>query len=161
MRWVLFWVAVGIFLVVVAGTLGALFFGFGDLEPGERATLFRVFIVEVGLAVVALFYSLFRLKGGSGTLECRLRLDLREYSDVRQLVGRPAILSPLTSDGTSLDTISVMILDDNGPYVPLELPDSVDAVYITIDSEEKHYSGSFPVGTYHVDLTEAEVTDGH
>lgn len=62
MRAVLFWVFVSAFCVLIIGTLAIIFFGFGSPTPEERSVLFKVFIAEVGLAVLALFYSLFDLK---------------------------------------------------------------------------------------------------
>jgi len=62
MRWILFWIFVVLFVLVVLGTLGAVFLGFGQLQGRERDTLFNVFLIEIGVAVVALFYSIFGLK---------------------------------------------------------------------------------------------------
>ena len=97
MRWILFWVFLVIFVAVVAGTLGALFFNFGYLEDVERNTLFTAFIVEVGAAIIALFYSIFRLRR-TGTAASRLRLSLEEFADVRQLIGKTAVLWPSRED---------------------------------------------------------------
>jgi hypothetical protein len=63
MRWALFWVFVALFAITTIGTLLAVFFGIGSPSPQERSILVNVFVVEIGAAVAALFYSLFRLKG--------------------------------------------------------------------------------------------------
>ena len=63
MRWVVFWVFVGQFCLAMLGTLVAVFLGFSAVTEPERAVLFNLFIGEVAVAVIALFYSLFRLKG--------------------------------------------------------------------------------------------------
>ena len=155
MKWILFWVFVALFVLIVVGTLAALFFGFGTLQQNERETLFRVFLVEIGLAVVALFYSIFRIKGKDRSEQGKVRLSLGELGDVRRLVGKAATLSPSKADGSSLqDDIQLRILDDNGPYVPLDLPPIARSVYLTVKLGDKSYSGSFAVGTHLVELNE-------
>lgn len=156
MRWILFWVFVALFVVIVLGTLGAVFFGFGNLTESERSTLFNIFLVEIGVAVVALFYSIFGLKKRIEAGETKVRLNLGKYADVRKLVGKTAKLSPSKVDGTSLREVECRILDDNGPYLPLSLDPSTYSIYVTIQAVGKFYSGSFVVGTYLVDLFEDE-----
>lgn len=153
MRWILFAVFLIVFVAVVTGTLGALFFGFGHLTEYERDVLFTSFIVEIGAAVVALFYSIFGLRR-SKKAPTRLRLDLDEFSDVQTLIGRTAVLSPSKADGRSLSDVNIKIMNDNGPYLPLDLPQIADNVYVTIDAGQKCYAGSFVVGTYRVELSE-------
>lgn len=156
MRWILFWVFVLLFVIVVLGTLGAMFFGFGHLTDSERSTLFKFFIVEIAAAIVALFYSIFGLKNKSKAGETRVRLNLGRYADVRKLTGSIATLAPSQVDGTSLTEADCRILYDNGPYLPLSLPPSTYSVYVTVQTGENTYSGSFVVGTYLVDLTKDE-----
>ncbi|MCP5049054.1 MAG: hypothetical protein GY940_17925 [bacterium] len=62
MKWVLFYIFIGIFVVIVAGTIMVVFFGYGQPTEVERDILFKVFIGEIGLAVMALFKVLFGLK---------------------------------------------------------------------------------------------------
>lgn len=62
MRSVLFYIFVAIFVVIVAGTIGVVFFNLGHPKPHEREILFSVFIGEIGIAVLALFKVLFGLK---------------------------------------------------------------------------------------------------
>lgn len=155
MKWILFWVFVGLFVLIVMGTLSALFFGFGTLQQNERETLFKVFLIEIGLAVVALFYSIFRIKGIEKSEQARVRLSLGELGDVRRLVGKPATLSPSKADGSNIrEDIQTRILDDNGPYIPLDLPPIARSVYLTVRLGDKTYSGSFSVGTHLVELNE-------
>ena len=153
MRWILFGVFLSIFVMAVAGTLGALFFGFGHLTDRERDVLFTTFIVEVGAAIGVLFYSIFKLTRTSAG-PARVRLSLGEFSDVRTLTGKTATLAPSKADGSSLDEVSVKVLNDNGPCIPLELPEPAYSVYVTVDTGHKRFSGSFIVGTYLVDLEE-------
>jgi FMN phosphatase YigB (HAD superfamily) len=65
MQWILFFVFVGSFLVLVAATSATVFLGFGSPTPEERSLLTKVFIGEVGAAVIALFYSVFSLRQGT------------------------------------------------------------------------------------------------
>lgn len=155
MKWILFFVFVGLFVLIVMGTLAALFFGFGTLQPSERETLFKVFLIEIGLAVVALFYSIFRIKGRDRSEQAKVRLSLGELGDVRRLVGKAATISPSKADGSTLEEdIKCRILDDNGPYVPLDLPPLARSVYLTVQLGDKSYSGSFAIGTHLVELNE-------
>lgn len=61
MKWILFWVFISLFVIIVAGTLGILFFDFGKPTPEERSLLVKVFVAEVGVCVPALFYSVFNI----------------------------------------------------------------------------------------------------
>jgi len=69
MRWVLFWVFVVLFCVIVFTTLSVVFFNIGVPTETERETLFYTFIVEIGVAVVTLFYSMFKLKVSKEKIE--------------------------------------------------------------------------------------------
>lgn len=62
MRWVLFYMFASIFVIIVIGTLLVVFFGVGKPTGKERDLLFNVFIIEVGIAIIALFKMLFNLK---------------------------------------------------------------------------------------------------
>ena len=63
MKWVMFYVFLGLFVLAVLGTLGMVFLGFGTPTEEERSLLVKALIGEIAAAVVALFYSLFNLKG--------------------------------------------------------------------------------------------------
>ncbi len=62
MRWVLFYVLIVLYVVVTTLTILSLFFGLGDLEVSFKKPLFITFIIEIGITITALFYSLFGLK---------------------------------------------------------------------------------------------------
>jgi hypothetical protein len=62
MRNVLFCIFLLFFVVIVAATIATVFLDFGKPTPEERAVLFKVFMVEIGIAVLALFKILFGLK---------------------------------------------------------------------------------------------------
>ena len=62
MRWVLFWVFISLFVIIVAGTLSMIFFDLGTPQPEERSLLVKVFVIEVGICVATLFYSVFNLQ---------------------------------------------------------------------------------------------------
>ena len=156
MRWILFLVFVALFVVIVLGTLAAVFLDFGNLKEQHRNILFNVFLVEVGAAVIALFYSIFGLKRKDEVRERKVRLNLGELQDIRKLVGKTALLAPSQINGVSLEEIETTILDDNGPYLPLDLPPAAYAVYVAVASGDKRYSGSFLVGTHLVDMFEEQ-----
>ncbi len=147
MRWALFWIIVTLYVVIVLATLSTLFLEFGNLTTQERGTLFTVFLVEIGVAVFALFYAIFGLRKQEQTPRLRLNFD-----DVEKLKGQTAILSPSRSNGESLKDIEARILDDNGPYLPLNLPSTAHGVFIRVPTAEREYTGSFVVGTYLVDI---------
>jgi hypothetical protein len=146
-RSVLFYVFVVLFVVIVAATLLTIFFGFGHLTPVERNVLFSAFVVEIGAAVVALFYVVFGLRRDAEDAKIRLKHD-----DIRALIGKDAVLTPIESSGNNLSTVTFKVLNDNGPYVPFRLPAKTHSVYITVKEGQKSYSGSFRVGTYLVDM---------
>ncbi len=62
MRWVLFWVFTVAFAIIVLATLVSLFTGVGAISTEDKSFLLKVFIGEIGISVVALFYALFGLK---------------------------------------------------------------------------------------------------
>ncbi|MFH0780480.1 MAG: hypothetical protein V2B20_00780, partial [Pseudomonadota bacterium] len=53
------------FIVIFLATAATVFLGFGQPTQDERSFLFKTFIVEIGLAVFALFYALFGIKRGT------------------------------------------------------------------------------------------------
>lgn len=61
MRTVLFIGFVTFFVVIVACTIGMVYFGFGSPTPEERSLLVSAFFIEIGVAVIALFYAQFGL----------------------------------------------------------------------------------------------------
>lgn len=63
MRWVLFSVFLTLFTLMVVGTLGMVFFNFGDPTETERELMVKGLIGEVAACMIALFYSIFGLKG--------------------------------------------------------------------------------------------------
>ena len=156
MRWILFWVFTALFVVIVTGTLLAVFLGWGKLQGDERAYLFKVFLLEIGAAVVALFYSIFGLKQSRAGERSRVRLGLG-VGDTRKLVGKTAVLS--FSDGTGEKLGGDMqrqISDDNGPLILLEPSQDAHDVLVSVRLGDGNYEGSFVIGTHVVDLTKSE-----
>ena len=65
-RWILFWTFWGIFVLTSVAVLAMLFLDFGSVQESERKVLVNTFLTETGVAIIALFYSLFGLsKKGS------------------------------------------------------------------------------------------------
>ncbi|HAO22243.1 MAG TPA: hypothetical protein DCQ37_18325 [Desulfobacteraceae bacterium] len=73
MRWIMFWIFTVLFTLIVLSTIAFIFYGVGDVPPEFQKTIFYSFIIEIGGAVVALFYGLFGLKGSS---QQSVQLDL-------------------------------------------------------------------------------------
>ncbi|MCK4787715.1 MAG: hypothetical protein KAV87_28435 [Desulfobacteraceae bacterium] len=57
----------------------AVFLGIGSLSESERGILFRVFIGEIGAAVIALFYSIFGLKRAKNTEDEQSESERRAF----------------------------------------------------------------------------------
>jgi len=64
LSWTLFWTFWAVYVLSAVGTLSMLFFGFGAVRDDERSILVNTFVVESGVAVIALFYALFQLRKG-------------------------------------------------------------------------------------------------
>jgi hypothetical protein len=79
MRRVLFYIFTALFVLIVVMTIATVFFGLGQPTENERDLLFKTFIVEIGLAVAALFYSLFGLKKQQGVELPELEGDWWQY----------------------------------------------------------------------------------
>jgi hypothetical protein len=73
---VLFWTFWAIYVAGAIGTLGMLFFGFGSVRDTERPILTNAFLVETAVAIVALFYSLWRLRRGDKSQDSEGSRDL-------------------------------------------------------------------------------------
>jgi hypothetical protein len=147
-RAILFTVFVVLFVLIVAGTLATIFLGYGKLTPTERNVLFGSFVVEIGAAIVALFYFLFGMNR-SGDRGGRIRL---QYEDVKALIGKEASVTPYQSSGKSLQESRCRILNDNGPFITFQWPTQTHVVHIQVNDNGKSYTGSFTVGTYLVDM---------
>ena len=160
MKWILFLVFTILFVLIVLCTLAAMFFDFGNLQEKEREILLYAFIVEIGVGVVALFYSIFELKKVGGILTQKVRLNLNELSDIQKFIGKSAILSPSDENGNSLKDLTCTIVNDNGPFIPLKLPNTTHSVYVTVDVDHSTYSGSFVMGTHLVQMTKEENANG-
>ena len=156
MGWILFWVFVGFFVLIVAGTLIAVFLGGGKLQGNERTTLFTAFLVEIGAAVVALFYSVFGLKTRADA-QSKVRLTVAAGGDVQQLLHKTAMLSLSDAEGSAITSdVPRRIIDDQGPCIPLQLPPGAHYVHLTVKVNGSSYQGSFFVGTHLVDLIKSE-----
>lgn len=84
MRAVFFWVFIGLFVAVCTCTMLAVFAGVGDPTEDERSLLFKGFIVEVGVVVIALFARMFGL---TEKLTRRVTDDESAGDATRQLLG--------------------------------------------------------------------------
>jgi hypothetical protein len=149
MKWILFYVFVSLFVIIVILTIASVFFNMGKLSDDMRKTLSTAFILEIGGAVVALFYSMFNLRR---TDKSRIRLTMDNLTDVKAFINKKAVLSLCLEDGSDIKTIESKVFDDNGPFIPLSLPSNVANIYVSIEVNNTQYSGSMAVGTYMVEL---------
>ncbi|MEU8642057.1 DUF1045 domain-containing protein [Streptomyces sp. NPDC048674] len=62
MRWVLFYVFIVLFVLIVGSTVWVIFFSSNGWNSQDKAFITKIFVGEVGLSVIALFYGLFNLK---------------------------------------------------------------------------------------------------
>jgi len=90
MRWILFWIFIGFYVIITTLTILALFFGLGSLTEEYKRTLFTTFIIETGVGVVALFYALFGLKrAGDTTVQKPAKIESEVISDVSIVTDLP------------------------------------------------------------------------
>jgi hypothetical protein len=61
MRWIVFYVFMVLYVALMVFTILAVFFNIFELPEEQEKVLFYAFIIEIGVAVVALFYSLFEI----------------------------------------------------------------------------------------------------
>lgn len=105
MKWILFWVFLILFIVMVLGTLGIVFFDFGAPTENERELMVYGLILEVAACVVALFHSIFRLKK-----EDNLEINIEELkdeikNDIQAYVNKlSAMHTPSTSSGSDTES---------------------------------------------------------
>ena len=153
MKWILFWVFIILFVTIVFLTLLSVFFGIGNPSENERSLLFKVFIVEIGLAVVALFYAMFNLKQAAASKSRKVRLDFGDLIDIQQFIAKTAVCTQILDNGEAAPDVTCKILDDNGPYISLDFPKDVQNMLVSVQTDSKLYSGSFPTDSYRVTMT--------
>ena len=95
-----FWL---IYLLTSIGTLAMLFLGFGTVLEGERDILVNVFLVESGIAVIALFYSVFGLKKNGKDTEYNSKVDDKLFI---KLKNKDALIIELREEIESLSSIN-------------------------------------------------------
>jgi thiol:disulfide interchange protein len=115
MRWYLLWVFVGLFIVVSVLTILSLFFGIGNLNERHEGKLVTAFVLEVGLAVAALFYSLFALKRLATSETPAEKKEPNVQENVAVVTSNDAPLNPTVK--IALD--KPVVLDANDPLVPM------------------------------------------
>jgi fumarate reductase subunit D len=155
MRWILFGVILVLFIVIVVFTILAIFFNYGNLSPENEKILVRVFIVEIGVAIITLFYAIFGLKRKDKGIH-KIRLIFEEMLDVRHFFGKQVTCTPYKSSGEALDPILSRVYNENGPCISIELPAETHNVFLSIDLDSHAYSGSFSVDSFLVDITKEE-----
>ena len=152
MRWILFFIFVFLFTVIVIFTIMSVFFGFFYLPENQKELLFKAFIIEIGAAVISLFYSVFEIRRKPTNPKIRLDFGI---ADIKSFIGGKATITPIC-DGKYLPDIVSPILNDNGPYCNIQIPQKAESITITTKKNNKSYFGSFPTNTYIVEMVEEE-----
>ena len=155
MRWTLFLVVLSLFVLVTVLTLGAVFFGWFDVEDQYANTLFSLFVVEIGIATISLFYSLFGLfrKGrGSSTKNTVIQLHFDGMGDPNRFIGKKASVVLYDANSNVLQEQECKIFLDYGPRIALSVHELAHNLFVGVKLGKQFYSGSFAIDSYLVDL---------
>jgi hypothetical protein len=130
MRWYIFWIFIILFVIASVLTILGLFFGIGNLSERHEDKLVLAFVIEVGVAVAALFYSLFGLKktGEAGAAQ--------QIPDQASEAHLEENVSLITSNDAPID---------KGVTINLDKPVSLDLT----DSLGSYIAGSASVKDFH------------
>lgn len=162
MKWTLFIIFILIFVSTSGLTLREMFFvKESNLSEDERSMLFNTFLVSVGSAVLALFYSFFKIKGASrknGTIEKEftIRLAFEGQNDINSFFGKKIKCIPFAEHGRKLDEITCIIVESGGPLISIKPPDEAKLALLEFEYQGVEYLGSFSLGSYMVDMTGVE-----
>jgi hypothetical protein len=161
-KWILFFVFIVSFIMIVVATLLNVFYGIGHLEPYERKTLFSVFIVAIGTAIVPLFKELFAsTKTHAFPVNLILTDDNGNKIDLRKYDKKMAICSPRypgwNKDKENTIECEMQYDEEDGLILHLiqsSLPEETHRVYVTVTNPRDHaiFGGSFKLNTYTAEL---------
>jgi hypothetical protein len=130
MRWYIFWIFITLFVMASVLTILGLFFGVGNLSERHEDKLVLAFVIEVGVAVAALFYSLFGIKKSG---ESNAEAQLPDQASIAHLEENVSIV---TSNDAPID---------KGVTINLDKPVSLDLT----DSLGSYIAGSVSVKDFH------------
>ena len=159
MRWTLFLVVLSLFVLVTILTLGAVFFEWFDVKDQYTDTLFSLFVVEIGVATISLFYSMFGLfrKGRhSGTRSTVIQLHFDGMGDPNRFVGKKATVVLYDGNSNVLQEQECKIFLDYGPRIALSIHELAHNLFVGVKLGKQYYSGSFAIDSYLVDLVKTD-----
>jgi hypothetical protein len=154
MQWILFYAFVCLFLITAITTLLALL-GIVTIHENYLSWLFKVFLVEVGVAVGALFRDLFGLKGSKGIAKKINVWCIPDDNDIKKFLHRKVLFIPTLADNKNSDTIPSEIMGED-PHCSIFLPEGTEVVKVIIDMGKDFYVGSFFVNDRRVDMIAAQ-----
>jgi hypothetical protein len=147
MKWIMFYVFLGLFVLAVLGTLGMVFFGFGTPTPDERSLMVKAFIGEIAAAVVALFYSLFKLKPKHETQisEENQKIIKEQFEKIKNLEkelesmkGENSTASPPSAEDFATAKVRKRIIALFGQGNELSISDILNEIYgYNYDTDQK------------------------
>lgn len=156
-KWILFYMFIGIFLIITGLTIWGVFFKLEYLEEQYKNKLFYALILEISAAVILLFKTGFGL-GGDNSVAKKIWIDFDEGNDIKKYIGKDVIISPRGDDGSPMgEDIINSIQKDRALYVSPELPNDTVSVFMTLELNNEVYEGSFSVNSFVVKLEGQEL----
>lgn len=152
MRWILFWVVLVIFIALVVLTTVSLFTTFLPLDKEFKPVMVTTFVVEVGIAIFGLFYSLFGIKKSGGDGNVKIRLNVIKDSDISQYYGKKVEYSLFDTNSKVIHSAKANVFDENGPTVIVPSLEGTHNVFLTLQLNHEFYTGSFTLDSRLVDL---------
>jgi len=155
MRWTLFLVVLTLFCLMTVLTLGTVFFGWFAVDSRYETLLYSLFVAELGVATMALFYSLFglvRYGRSSASKDTVIQLHFDGMNDPNRFVGHTAEVVLYDAESNVLHEQHCKIFLDYGPRIALRMHKLAHNLFIGVTLGKQNYSGSFAIDSYLVDL---------
>ncbi len=153
MRWVMFYTFISLYVLIVIGTLLSLWFGIGQITREERSWLFRGFIVEIGLAIIALFYSIFGLKRAMKEKRKETIRLIPPDEDIKKFLNKKPVFIPYLSHEILGEPIKNLgVTNDKDPQCSISIPEDTSSVYVSVEVGTDLYEGSFMPNEYYVEM---------
>ena len=132
MRWIVFYISIALFLTVFVFTILTLFFELFEIPEKYMDSLFKLFIGETGLFVIALFYSLFELNR-TETRHFRLKFD--SGTDLAGIIGKQAEVAYYRSKNSRISGKKTEVQNLDGPAILLNIPRGIKYLSLEIKNE--------------------------
>jgi len=153
MRWIVFYMSIALFIVVFVLTILTLFFELFEIPEKYMDSLFKLFIGETGLFVIALFYSLF----GLNRAETReFRLEFETGTDPMEMVGKKAEIAYYRNKNSRISGKTVEVQNIQGPAVLLAIPRGTKYLSLEIRNESV-FSGTVNLDNMSVKMVQETI----